>query len=138
MTMSLRAQTPNIQTDTLQWNASGFTDNISQETITKSCQFITYGDQKIEWVQKNGTYISTYSINSLSSSWPDLNTNGSLTYSISRNTVTGQLTITRTDQVITIRLNLTSPSGNIDNTYTVSTFEKRWTWKNIYHLFYCC
>jgi hypothetical protein len=33
-------QTPNIQTDNIRWNATGFTDLISNAMMTIPCQFI--------------------------------------------------------------------------------------------------
>jgi hypothetical protein len=125
LTFSVRAQNITIQSDSIQWNATSFTDNLSHETYDMPCQFVSNGNQKIEWIQKSGTYVSTYTVGSTSGTWTDPNTNGSITYSISRNNVSGQLTITKTDQGISIRLSLNSPSGPIDNTYTISTFEKR-------------
>jgi hypothetical protein len=126
LTLSVRAQNNiTIQTDSIQWNATSFTDNLSQETYDMPCQFITNGAGKIEWIQKNGTYITSYTVNNTTGTWVDPGTNGSITYSISRNKVSGELAITRTDQNVTIHLYLNSPSGPIDNTYTISTFEKR-------------
>ena len=118
----LCAQSPSITSDTLRWNASGFTDKLANVTVNKGCQFITYGNSKADWVQ--GNYIITFNVSSVSTSWQDLNANGKATYTISNEDVSGQLIISRTNSGLSIQLKLTGGTDDINNLYTVTTFDK--------------
>lgn len=116
------AQSSNPQSDTLRWNASGFTDQNTNATVQKTCQFVTYGNSKIDWIQKSGTVTYTLTVNGVSGNWTDANTDGSITYNVSFNEFTGTLVITRSG-AITVALNITSPSDQIKNMYSISNFD---------------
>jgi hypothetical protein len=116
--------TVSLASDTIRWSSDLFMDNQAADSYPVACTFITYGDQRVEWIQKNGTYISHYQVTGVSGVWSDLAANGTCTLSLSRQAVSGQLTLERDSQGLRLRLLLTSPSGSVDNTYFISTFEK--------------
>ncbi|HLZ15411.1 MAG TPA: hypothetical protein VKQ08_00125, partial [Cyclobacteriaceae bacterium] len=51
MVLAHTASGQSISADTLQWNATGFTD-LNHNTVVSNapCQFISYGNQKVDWV----------------------------------------------------------------------------------------
>ena len=116
------AQTANPLSDTLRWNASGYTDQKTNALIQKSCQFVTYGSSKIDWVQKGGALTYTLTVNSVSGNWTDANTNGSITYNVTLDQFTGTLTIVRSG-TISIALNITSATDKHNVSYSISNFD---------------
>ena len=122
LSQPLFAQSASITSDTLRWNASGFTDKLANVTVNKGCQFITYGNGKADWIQ--GNYVLTFQVSNVSTSWQDLSANGKATYTISNEAISGQLIISRTGSGLTIQLKLTEGTDDINNLYTITTFDK--------------
>jgi hypothetical protein len=118
----LQAQT--VTNQTLRWNASGFKDLNSGEVVNATSQFITYGQQKVEWVQGNGSFTSTFTITSVAGSWTNVSNKGSIVYNISGNQLTGQLTFARTTTGVTIQLTFTSGTTSpIKHSYTITSID---------------
>ena len=113
----------NPQSDTLRWNASGFTDQLSSVTAQTTIQFVTYGSSKIDFIQKGGKLVYTFSVNSVSGAWTDASADGSLVYNISFNDLTGTLTVTRASGAISITLNVTNTTDKINNQYAITNFD---------------
>ncbi len=117
-------QAQSVTTQTLRWNASGFKDLVSGETVAVASQFVTYGQQQVEWVQGNGSFISTYTITSVTGSWANVNNDGSIVYNIAGNELTGQLTFARTTTGILVQLTFTSgTTSTIQHSYTITSID---------------
>ncbi len=116
------AQTINPQSDTLQWNASGFTDQDADTTIVKACQFKSYGSNKIEWIQKNGSMTYTLTATAMEGTWTNVNSDGSLVYTVAFNGMTGTLTMARSGS-LSITLHLTGAADTINLVYTITNVE---------------
>ena len=120
----VQAQTLSIQNDTVRWSATGFADLISNITAEGPCQFITYGPGRVDWVQSDGNFVLSFTATSISGSWQDLTTNGSVTMRLALDTLAGQIVLSRTDQGITAELTIDGGSAPIKNSYTISSIEK--------------
>jgi hypothetical protein len=120
---ALKAQS--ITTDTLRWNASGFKDLVSNEVVNGvASQFISYGNQKIEWVQGGGSFVSTFTITATSGAWSNVSNTGSTTYSITGEQLTGQMTFERSATGVTVQLIFTTGStSTIQHSYTITTID---------------
>ncbi len=113
----------NPQNNTIRWNASGFTDQNAKESMQGNSQFITYGNNKIDWVQKGGKLVYSLNVKSVDGTWTDANTDGSVIYNLSLNDLTGTLTIDRSSGTISIALNITGASDKINNSYAIINFD---------------
>jgi|GEM_PF-2371136 hypothetical protein len=121
---TVTTQAQNIQTDKIQWNATSLND-LNHNTVVASapCQFVTTGSQ-IDWIQGNGSYVNSFTIISTSGTWSDLTKSGSVVSSVKSNSLTGQITVARDNNGITIKLVLSGGTNPIGILYTISTFEK--------------
>jgi hypothetical protein len=123
LTHLANAQSPNIQTDIIRWSSSGFSDQLSEQTVNAPCEFKTYSD-RIEWIQDNGNFMLTLNIQSSFGTWTDLNQDGMITFSVLLDTLPGEVQISRVSGVTTLRLILTGGTSDIKNLYTISSFGK--------------
>jgi len=120
----LRAQELSLQADTVRWSATGFEDLLSNVTAEGPCQFITYGDQRADWVQDNGNFVISFVARTVSGSWQNLNSNGSVTLGLAFDALTGQIVLSRTDLGITAEITINGGSVPIKNSYSISSIEK--------------
>jgi len=118
-----QAQNVNPQSDTIRWNASGFVDQNNGKNLQGSSQFITYGINKIDWVQKNGKLVYTLIVSNVTGTWVDSGAEGSLTYNVTLNDMIGTLSIVRSAGVLSLSLNLTGTVDKINNLYTIANFD---------------
>jgi hypothetical protein len=114
--------TVNPQTDTIRWSSLQFTDLNTNISVDGQFQFLTYGSSKIEWVQRNGKLVYTFSVSKVEGNWADANADGSIIYTIKLNEMTGTLSISRSAGM-SIDLNLSSISDKIKNRYIVNKFD---------------
>ena len=112
----------NPQTDTIRWSSLEFTDQNTNISVDGQFQFLTYGGNKIDWVQKNGKLVYTFSVSKVEGNWADVNADGRITYTIKFNEMTGTLSISRSAGM-SIDLNLSSVSDKIKNRYIVNKFD---------------
>lgn len=112
-----------VQTDTLQWNASGFTDLITNEAVAAPCHFVSYGTSKVDWIQGGGSFTTPFSITSVTGMWQDINSNGTLTFSIIGDGLSGQLILSKDNAGTKVKLVLSGGTGIINNLYTISSVE---------------
>src|ERR1043165_5368681 len=89
------AQTLNPSTDVLVWEYNKL--NANGEDIIISGKLITYGSQKMDWSQKDGKYVETYTIVSSNSAgnWTNFAVPGNLQYSATWDLYTGAISFTK-------------------------------------------
>lgn len=119
------AAAQNILTDKIQWNATNCTDLNSNAVVNTPCQIITNGDRTVDWVQQDGGYVNTFSVTRASGAWTDLSQSGSIAYTIELDSLTGEITFSKDNDGITIKLVLTGGTYPINILYKVSTIEKQ-------------
>ncbi len=110
----------NIRTSKLQWNIVELTDLGTQATAPYQCQFVTDGSNPIAWIQDDGDFTSSLTIQSISGDWTNVAENGTITYQVNLDGTNGELTVARGSDGMKITLHLTSATVNIQHQYKVS------------------
>jgi len=113
----------NLLTDNILWTATTLSDLNHNTTVNAPCQFKTMGAQ-IDWIQGNGSYITSFSVQNTSGAWPDVSKSGSVIFSVTSDGLTGNMTWTRDSSGLSVKLVLSGGTDPINILYTISTFQK--------------
>jgi hypothetical protein len=125
MCYAFTAYGQNILTDDIRWNASGFTDLLSNSVVDNTpCEFISYGTHRIDWIQGNGSDVMTLTVTDNSGNWADVAQNGSSIKSVIADGLTGHVTFSRNNDVVKVELFLVGGTSDIKNVYTVLTIQQ--------------
>lgn len=109
-----------IATNPLTWKVSNLTDLVSNQSAPYSCSFATQGSEPIKWAQRQGRFITTFTVSGVTGSWPDVSKNGKVVLSIAADGQIGSLTFEKSDSGTWITLQLSQPGqGEIKNRFTV-------------------
>jgi hypothetical protein len=101
---SAKAQSLNIGNDVLQWDVDQLYDSAASDTKSDfTSQFITYGNSKIVWVQKDN-YTTEFTVRSADNTWNDPTLDGSKDYYVKYDTRRGRIRITKNGNVIQIKM----------------------------------
>lgn len=120
----LIAVAQDVSKSTIKWNSSSFTDLNSNTDISTSCQFITDGDKKIQWIQDNGKFVVDWKITKSSGKWPDVNQPGSISLTFADDKVKGELTIKKEGTGWLMNLTISGGPSDFNLRYAVSSIEK--------------
>jgi hypothetical protein len=125
ISLSFASNAQNAKGDRIQWNATSFIDVGSNEKVQSACTFVTMPD-KILWSQDGGKYEVAYAITSTIGTWTNVNSDGSIQYSIldKQTNVNGELKIRKETEGWSIELKLPGGSSDINLKYAVSSIEK--------------
>jgi hypothetical protein len=117
----------NISNDTIEWNATGFNDLRSKTSKTKvypGCRFISYRNDKIQWIQKNGNVVYDFTINKTKGDWPNINNEGEIQFEVELDKQIGKIFIKRTKNDIKLTIYFPEWSrGSLENRYQISNFK---------------
>jgi hypothetical protein len=107
----------------LRWN-SGSTINLkANESSNYSCTFIS-SSSEIQWLQKNGTRVKHFAITSVSGTWSDITTNGSVVFQVTEGSIPGVITIAKNGEGTSVTLDFTGHSGDaIKQQFWISSVE---------------
>ena len=108
-----------VSRDVLKWDIVLDIDLAADSTASAyNSYFITYGQDKIEWVTKRtdktgqvSTTSNKLTITSTSGSWKNIKEDGSIQFSVSMNKSEGVFTAKRASGVYSITINLTGKTG---------------------------
>jgi hypothetical protein len=118
----------NPQSDTIRWSTSSLTDLNANVTVAHTCQFITYGSQKLDWVQDNGNFTTKWTITNTTGSWSDASLPGSITFAISSEQqgtqLAGQITLNRSSSGLSVILKISGGPSDVNLSYQISSNEK--------------
>jgi hypothetical protein len=104
------------------YQAENFTDNLAGETVSIPCQFkLQPTTNQFEWIQKQGLYKTVFMLTNPSGNWPHAAAEGTIMFSAISGSAQGDVTIEHSGDTITLTLVLSSPSGNINNTYSITS-----------------
>ena len=107
---TVKANSQNIATSKLLWQTNQANDLRSQNLIDYQCAFKTDGSQTIKWFQKNGQSVTTFTILRTQGTWTNINSPGSITYGLSRNTDRGKMIIEKNENGTFITLDFSETS----------------------------
>lgn len=113
-----------ISSATLQWNATGFRDLDASKDFINSCQFITYGTKRVDWIQDQGKYVREWTINQTQGDWSNVTAQGSYQYTFNDGAINGELTISKDASGWVIDLVLLGGTNDVKLKYTVNSVEK--------------
>jgi hypothetical protein len=116
------AQAQNITTTQLVWTVSQLKDISTSQQTTYACTFTTNGNQSITWSQKNGAYVTTLTVQSMSGTWINVATNGQVVYQVATAGQTGTMTFERNAGGLFITIDLSRPDGSrLNHQYSVAS-----------------
>jgi hypothetical protein len=99
----LRAQ--NITTENLVWHVSYIDDvNAGERTQSENEKLVTYGSDRMEWRNADGSVKYTYTINNVGGSWSNVSNNGSIVYQFKNGDQLGTVTFERVKNEIMVRM----------------------------------
>jgi hypothetical protein len=109
---SARSFAQSIEQDVIQWTASNLTDVLAGEGVdtTYHCKFITYQNDKIEWIQ--GDYIIVMNVQKTQGNWADLTVDGSISYTVKIKDKIGKFIFNREAGMLGIRTEFFEESVN--------------------------
>ena len=101
--VALRAQ--NITTENLLWHVSYIDDvNIGERTQSENEKLVTFGSDRIEWRNADGSIKHSYTINNVGGSWSNVSNNGSIVYQFTDGDQLGTVTFERIKNEIMVRV----------------------------------
>lgn len=104
--IALRAQ--NITTDNLSWYISSVYDvNLGEHVPSDNEKLITYGSDRIEWHNADGTIKHTYKVTNVGGNWSNVSNNGSIVYQFTNGDQLGTVTFERAKNEIMVRVLVT-------------------------------
>ena len=103
---ALSSQAQNPTSTTLTWKSVSAVNQIDNSSFSYACSFVTYGNKKLDWVQRNGDKVSHFNVSSVDGQWVDLSRNGQLIYHVSDGDLTGTLTFSKNSGGYSVHLKL--------------------------------
>jgi hypothetical protein len=101
--VALRAQ--NITTESLVWHVSYIDDvNTGERTQSENEKLVTFGSDRIEWRNGDGSIKHSYTINNVGGSWSSVSNNGSIVYQFTNGDQLGTVTFERIKNEIMVRV----------------------------------
>src|SRR5690349_11210188 len=114
LVVSTSLYSQNISVDNIVWSIDNLRDSASSELMPFVCQFKVYpGDEKIEWIQNGGDYVSTFQIRDTEKNWTDLSGQGSIEYKVKYQGKSGYFQIERTSDSFHIKLFIMEGNKNL-------------------------
>jgi hypothetical protein len=103
MPCMLHAQ--NITTENLMWHVSYIDDvNTGERVLSENEKLVTFGSDRIEWRNGDGSIKHSYTINNVGGSWSNVSNNGSIVYQFTNGDQLGTVTFERIKNEITVRV----------------------------------
>ncbi len=106
-----QAQSLRLQQDTLVWKVTELVDSNTKETWPFSCTFVTYPQGTVEWIQKDGEFVTVFSRKAVRGSWTNAGNNGSLESDVLTSEIKGSVRFKRTSDKINIEFFFPDSTG---------------------------
>jgi hypothetical protein len=98
-------QAQNITTEKLSWHVFYVNDmNTGGQVLSENEKLDTYGSERIEWYDADGSIKNTFQVNKISGTWSNVSNNGYIIYQVTRDSKSGTLTFERSKNEIMIRI----------------------------------
>lgn len=123
--IELRAQPIDPSKETVKWISGSFYDNQFRSNTQLDCHFVTYGKQRIQWIQRNGALVYNLEVQHTKGNWTDIAKDGQLEYAVRSEGLEGTLTFRRESGMLSLVLKFPAePTGPIDLVYSIVRIEK--------------
>jgi len=114
----------NIDQDTIIWHSAKAVSQSNNAVVQYNCFFRTNRGQSVDWVQNDGQVTYHYTITGTQGNWSSVAADGSITYAIALNDITGELTFSNAGGVRSVHLKTLSEGvTDLDYTFEVSSAE---------------
>lgn len=122
--LTTQAQQLNPATDALEWNYTSLYNLRNQETVTITGSFRVNDNNTIDWIQKDGEEMFTFTVTNRKGSWTDITVNGSLTYVVTYDASQGTIKISRSASGLLIEMDIDNPTRpNTQYNFIVTTVQ---------------
>ncbi|MFM7195215.1 MAG: hypothetical protein ACKO3B_06290 [Bacteroidota bacterium] len=104
----------NPATDNTSWRSDILFDSTDRATMPFVSEFRVFpAKKKIDWVQNNNSYVTSFSINDAQGKWLDLKSDGKLVFAVTYFGRSGQLSIERSGGLTRIGLRILEGGKNL-------------------------
>jgi hypothetical protein len=110
-TLASFAFAQSIHSGELHWNVEQLNDVNAGQSSVFNCLF-TSSPTAINWIQNEGEYTTSFPINSVSGTWSDVQGDGSVTFYVTFQDKTGEVTFSRENGLVTIRMKFMEQERN--------------------------
>jgi len=80
-----------IRQDTLTWKVGSLRDMNTDSVSAYSCDFQTFGDKRVLWIQQGGEYVVDLKVVSVEGDWEVLSSDGVASYTVKHDKLIGTL-----------------------------------------------
>jgi hypothetical protein len=118
------AQTVTLGLDDISFHSTQNVDNGT--TYSSVSNFVFRGSSEVEWTYNSGQDKSTYTVTSISGSWPDLNTEGQMEFNVTLGPRSGKIIVRRTGSS-SIKIRIEMYRGTVDLVpveFIISSFQE--------------
>lgn len=119
-------QTFNVGSSKVKWIADSFMDLTSVERVSQYSYFVTNNRSDIEWVQGDSVqYKMMLKVHDTKGRWTDVRKDGNITFVISMDTHEGILVIQRTNNALSIVVEIMGvEGGDIKMQYSIAEYSE--------------
>lgn len=97
----------------VEWYSAKTVDKLNNEEIILDSKFIINKDRTIEWIQKQGQRVYSFTILKATSGWADMKQTGTVRYEVKCKNIYGFITVGRQDKDLFIELEFLENGVNI-------------------------
>jgi hypothetical protein len=111
-----------VRTSTISWSSGKNVNNADNATTGFVCSFVSHADQKVDWNQRNGAYVTSYTVTSVDGSWTNASADGQVVYHVTSGQLAGTITFSRLNGNTTVRMSLSlNGKPNFDFTFLIDS-----------------
>lgn len=98
----------NISSDTIEWKGTSVIDKLTGEEFQLKTKFITYGTNKVEWVQGESVSRKSFQINQVVGNWQNLDLDGEVEYKVEMKDQPGTIVFKRVNGVMSVAFQISN------------------------------
>lgn len=104
----------NPATDNTSWRSAVLFDSTDRASMPFDSEFRVFpAKKKIDWMQNNSSYVTSFSINDAQGKWPDLRSDGKVVFAVTYFGRNGQISIERSGGLTRIGLRILEGGKNL-------------------------
>jgi hypothetical protein len=107
-----KGQGEDISRDTIEWHSEQAYNFKNQEQFQFVSYFKSFGESKVEWIQKSGSLVHTFIVDLVDGTWTNIQSNGEVVFNIRYEDKPGKITFSKSDNGTVVLLDLTNADPN--------------------------